>query len=92
MKPESPWFKLSKRPPGRRVYRSDRGSDLIKSEPKAVDRVEEFRFESTIAEFARVFGGRQRLVSIATDPWYLRQVWQRNPGEAQSHDDYSNFR
>jgi hypothetical protein len=40
----------------------------------AVDRVEEFRFSSTLEEFAEIFDGNEKLVSIAVEPWYMRQV------------------
>jgi hypothetical protein len=40
----------------------------------AVDHVEEFRFGSTLEEFAEIFDGNEKLVSIAVGPWYMRQV------------------
>ena len=61
-------------PTFRRVYRTEKGADIVKSRPMAVDHVEEFRFSSTLGEFAEIFDGNEKLVSIAVEPWYLRQV------------------
>jgi hypothetical protein len=58
----------------RRIYRTDKGADIVRSQPMAINRVEEFRFSSTIEEFAEVFDGNEKLVSIAVEPWYMRQV------------------
>jgi hypothetical protein len=61
-------------PAFRRIYRTDKGADVVRSRPMAVDRVEEFRFSSTLKEFAEIFDGNEKLVSIAVEPWYIRQV------------------
>ena len=39
----------------------------------AVNHVEEFRFSSTLEEFAEIFDGNEKLLSIAVEPWYMRQ-------------------
>jgi hypothetical protein len=61
-------------PAFRRIYRTDKGTDIVRSQPTAVNRVEEFRFGSTLEEFAEIFDGNEKLVSIAVEPWYMRQV------------------
>ena len=61
-------------PAFKRIYRTDKGADIVRSQPMAVDRVEEFRFSSTLEEFAEVFDGSEQVVSIAVEPWYMRQV------------------
>jgi hypothetical protein len=61
-------------PAFRRIYRTDKGSDIVRSQPLAVNRVEDFRFSSTLKEFAEIFDGNEKLVSIAVEPWYIRQV------------------
>jgi hypothetical protein len=61
-------------PTFQRIYRTDKGADVVKSLPMAVNRVEEFRFSTTLEEFAEVFDGNEKLVSIAVEPWYMRQV------------------
>jgi len=61
-------------PAFRRIYHADKGADVVRSLPMASDRVEEFRFRSTLEEFAEVFDGNENLVSIAVEPWYMRRV------------------
>ena len=51
-----------------RVYRTDKASDFVKSAPNKVDRIDEFQFDSTIAEFSNIFDGTQRVISIWTEP------------------------
>jgi hypothetical protein len=58
-----------------RIYRTDRGIDLVRSVPNAVDHVEEFDFHNTLSEFREILDGSERVVSIAVEPWYLRQVF-----------------
>jgi hypothetical protein len=61
-------------PAFRRIYHTDKGADIVRSRPMAVNQVEEFRFSSTLEEFSEIFDGSEKLVSIAVEPWYLRQV------------------
>jgi len=63
-----------------RIYRTDRGIDLVRSVPNAVDRVEEFDFHNTLSEFGEILDGSERVVSIAVEPWYLRQVFLYQKG------------
>jgi hypothetical protein len=58
-----------------RIYRTDRGIDVVRSLPNAVDRVEEFNCRSTLSEFKEVLDGSEQLVSISVEPWYMRQVF-----------------
>jgi hypothetical protein len=66
-------------PAFKRVYHTEKGADVVRSLPMAIDRVQEFRFKSTLEEFAEVFDGSENLVSIAVEPWYMRRVLV--PGE-----------
>jgi hypothetical protein len=61
-------------PAFRRVYRTEKGADIVRSRPMAVDNVEELRFSSSLEEFAEIFDGNEKLVSIAIEHWYMRQV------------------
>lgn len=61
-------------PTFRRIYRTDKGADIVRSRPMAVNHVEEFRFSTTLEEFAEMFDGNEKLVSIAVEPWYMGQV------------------
>ncbi len=58
-----------------RIYRTDRGIDVVRSLPNAVDRVEEFNFRNTLSEFKEIFDGSEQVVSISVEPWYMRQVF-----------------
>jgi hypothetical protein len=58
-----------------RIYRTDRGIDVVRSVPNAVDRVEEFKFRSTLSEFKEILDGSEQVVSISVEPWYMRQVF-----------------
>jgi hypothetical protein len=58
-----------------RIYRTDRGIDVVRSLPHAIDRVEEFNFRSTLFEFKEILDGSERVISISVDPWYMRQVF-----------------
>jgi hypothetical protein len=61
-------------PAFRRIYHTDKGTDVVRSLPMATDRVHEFHFRSTLEEFAEVFDGTEKVVSIAVEPWYMRRV------------------
>lgn len=58
-----------------RIYRTDRGIDIVRSLPRAIDRVEEFNFRSTLSEFGEILDGGEQVVSISVEPWYIRQVF-----------------
>jgi len=58
-----------------RIYRTDRGIDVVRSLPNAVDRATEFYFRSTLSEFKEIFDGSEQVVSISVEPWYVRQVF-----------------
>lgn len=57
-----------------RIYRTDKGADVVISAPKNIHRAEEFLFENTFAEFTDILDGSEKLVSAAIEPWYLRDV------------------
>jgi hypothetical protein len=61
-------------PTFRRFYRIEKGADVVMSRPMAVNHVEEFRFSSALEEFVGIFDGNEEPVSIAVEPWYMRQV------------------
>jgi hypothetical protein len=45
-----------------------------------VDRVEEFKFRSTLSEFKEILDGREQVVSISVEPWYKREVFLHQNG------------
>jgi hypothetical protein len=58
-----------------RIYRVEQGVDVVKSAVTGTDRVRGYQFNSTLGAFAKLFDGNERLVSITTIPWYVRQVF-----------------
>ena len=58
-----------------RIYRIDQGSDLIKSVPIGLDRVQSYKFQVTISELSKLFDGTEQVVGIVSVPWYVREVF-----------------
>lgn len=63
-----------------RIYKVHELTDVVRSVPQNVDRVLSYQFRVTISEFADLFDGTERLVSITIVPWYVRQVYGPQPG------------
>ncbi len=57
-----------------RLYRSDQGVDLLHSATTGVDRVSEFGFTAAGPRLDAVFDGSERLISVVSIPWQVRQV------------------
>jgi hypothetical protein len=49
--------------------------DVVRSLSAGIDRVQSYEFRVTAAELRELFDGSEQLVSIATVPWYLRQIF-----------------
>ena len=58
-----------------RIYRFDQGSDLVKSVPAGVDRVQNYQLRVTVSELRKLFNGTEQLVGIIVVPWYVRQLF-----------------
>ena len=56
-----------------RIYRTDQGADVLRG-VGLTDRVESVSFQAGGARFARIFDGREQLVSISVLPWHVRDV------------------
>ena len=56
-----------------RLYRSEALLDVVRSLPAGVDRVRQYRLVVTVPELLDVLDGSERLVSIASIPWFIRQ-------------------
>lgn len=56
-----------------RIYRTDQGADVLRG-VGVTDRVESVSFRASGARFARIFDGREQLVSISVVPWHVRDV------------------
>jgi hypothetical protein len=44
-----------------RIYRVDRGVDVVKSVPAGVDLVQGYEFRTTVSELAKLFDGSEQL-------------------------------
>lgn len=58
-----------------RIYRQEMASDLVKSIPVGVDRVQSYRFRVAMPELKNLFDGSEQLVGVVALPLYLRQVF-----------------
>jgi hypothetical protein len=58
-----------------RIYRVEQGADVVKSAVTGTDRVRGYEFSSTLGVFAKLFDGNEKLISITSVPWYVRQVF-----------------
>ena len=57
-----------------RIYRVEQGTDVVKSVPAGIDRVQNYQLTIGIPELRKIFDGSEQLVSIAVIPWYVRQT------------------
>jgi hypothetical protein len=58
-----------------RIYRVEQGVDVVKSVVTRTDRVRGYEFQSTLSAFSKLFDGGEKLISITSIPWYVRQVY-----------------
>ena len=64
----------AKTPDFYRIYRIEQAIDVVRSSEAGVDRVQKVTFKIRGASIAQLFDGSEKLVSIASIPWYTRQV------------------
>lgn len=58
-----------------RVYRTQKGSDVILSVAERRDKVDAYEFHACMKQLSALFDGSEQLRSIVADPWYHRQVF-----------------
>jgi hypothetical protein len=56
------------------IYRVDQGSELLKSTPSGLDRLQSYEFRSTVPELSKLLDESTKLVSISAIPSYILQV------------------
>jgi hypothetical protein len=56
------------------IFRVDSGSDVLRSVPAGIDRVERYQLRVTMADLRKAFDGSEQLVSVMAIPWYVRSV------------------
>ncbi|WP_141688112.1 hypothetical protein [Bradyrhizobium paxllaeri] len=64
----------AKMPDFYRIYRIEQAIDVVRSSETGVDRVQKVAFKIKGSNIAPLFDGSEKLVSIASIPWYTRQV------------------
>ena len=62
-----------------RIYRIDQSVDVLKSIPTGTDRTKNYKLRVAVPEFAKLFDGKEQLVSVTSVPWYTRQTFLPQP-------------
>lgn len=58
-----------------RIYRLDTATDVVKSIPAGIDRVQKYQFRMAMPELSKLFDGTEQLVAVSVIPLYVRQVF-----------------
>lgn len=58
-----------------RIYRLETATDIVKSIPAGIDRVQNYQLRVAMPELGKLFDGAEQLVGVAVYPLYLRQVF-----------------
>lgn len=58
-----------------RIYRMETATDLLKSIPVGINRVQNYQLRVAVPELSKLFDGTEQLVGIAAIPLYVRQVF-----------------
>ena len=58
-----------------RIYRADAATDIAKSIPAGIDRVQNYQLRVTVSELGKLFDGTEQLVGIVVSPVLLRQIF-----------------
>ena len=58
-----------------RIYRLDTATDMPKSIPARVSKVQNYSLRVTVPEMSRLFDGTEQLVAMLAQPLYLRQIF-----------------
>ncbi len=58
-----------------RIYRLDQATDIVKSIPAGIDRVQNYQFRVAVPELGKLFDGTEQLVAVSVTPLYVRQIF-----------------
>jgi len=58
-----------------RIYRTDTATDMVKSIPDGIDRVQKYQLRMAVPELSKLFDGTEQLVGVQVIPLYVRQVF-----------------
>ena len=62
-----------------RIYRVESSSDVARSVPNGVDRVQKISYKATGSKFTTVLDGTEQLIAVTSIPSYTRQVFLPGP-------------
>jgi len=69
---------ISAKDPARwRIYKFEAATDVAKSVPLGIDRVQSYSFRISLPGYSKLFDGSEQLIGITLRPWYLRQTFVR---------------
>jgi hypothetical protein len=58
-----------------RIYRSDTATDMLKSIPAGINRVQKYQFRVAVPELTKLIDGTEQLVGILAYPLFVRQIF-----------------
>jgi len=58
-----------------RIYRVDTATDIVKSIPAGIDRVQNYQLRVAVPELKKLFDGTEQLVAVSVIPLYVRQIF-----------------
>ena len=58
-----------------RIYRIDSATEMLRSVPMNVDRIQDYQLRVTVPELSGIFNGTEQIVAITAIPLYVRQVF-----------------
>ncbi len=58
-----------------RIYRIETATDLLKSIPAGINRVQNYQLRVTVPELSKLVDGTEQLVGISSIPLYVRQIF-----------------
>ncbi len=58
-----------------RIYRVDTATDIVKSIPAGIDRVQNYQLRVAVPELKHLFNGTEQLVAVTVVPLYVRQIF-----------------
>ena len=58
-----------------RIYRMETATDVLKSIPAGINRVQNYQLRVAVPELSKLFDGTEQLVGIAATPLFVRQIF-----------------
>lgn len=58
-----------------RIYRLDTATEMIKSVPMNVDRIQDYQLKISVPEVSGIFDGTEQVVAIMANPLYVRKIY-----------------